>query len=366
MSSSQTHSAQTGQPWLRRFVYLLALATLFLIFMGGQVKSHEAGLAVPDWPTTYGENMFTFHPSKWVGGIWHEHTHRLVASTIGFMTVILVVWLFLKESRKWVRTLGYFALGAVIVQGLLGGLTVYLLLPAWVSISHGILAQTFFLMVLLLAYAQTDEWFTRQQHKEREQSSPVGIAAFVMLAVVFFQLILGALLRHTESGLALPDFPTMAGQWIPIFTQDSVNWVNDWRQDYTFDSWEVLPAVSVSQLWIHFVHRLGAVVVSVSLIWLVVRVFKQKEQFPAVWKMTIGLCGLVVIQIALGIVTVLSHRVPLITSFHVVTGAATLGTCWLLALRAWPVTLWDESTEPDEKIGASASTSETVSEAFTK
>jgi cytochrome c oxidase assembly protein subunit 15 len=355
-----------GQPWLRRFIYLLALATLFLIFMGGQVKSHEAGLAVPDWPTTYGENMFTFHPSKWVGGIWHEHTHRLVASIIGFMTVVLVVWLQMKEPRKWVRSLGWFALGAVIAQGLLGGLTVYLLLPAWVSISHGILAQTFFLMVLLLAYAQSKEWFNRQQNKEKEQTSPAGKVAFIMLAVVFVQLVLGALLRHTESGLALPDFPTMAGQWFPFFNQESVNWVNDWRMDYTFDKALVLENVTLAQLWIHFVHRLGAFVVLAALIWLIVCVYNQRQHSPLVWNTTLGLSGLIWLQIVLGIITVLSHRVPLITSFHVVTGAATLGVCWLLALRTWPVRIWDESTDAQASDNASASTSDTVSEVFTR
>jgi len=363
MSTSEIHSARTDQPWLRWFTYLLALATLFLIFMGGQVKSNDAGLAVPDWPTTFGENMFTFHYSKWVGGIMHEHTHRLVASAIGFLTIILACWLYIKEPRKWVRTLGYFALVAVIAQGLLGGLTVILLLPAWVSISHGILAQTFFLMLLLLAYTQSKEWTLRQEKKEQEQSNPLSKIAFFMLAVVYLQLFLGALLRHTESGLALPDFPMMAGQWVPFFNQESLNWVNDWRFNFTLDTGHILEEVTLSQLWIHFVHRLGACAVLATLVWLVIKVFKARQDVPTVWRTSVALSGMIAIQIFLGIITVISHRVPMITSLHVVTGAATLGVCWVLALRTWPITIWDDSAE---SIEPSALSTESVSEAFTK
>jgi len=92
--------------WLHRFALLTAAATLFLIWMGGLVTSHGAGMAVPDWPTTYGYNLFFFPSSKWVGGIFYEHTHRLVATGIGFLTVILAVWLWLRKERRWMRSWG--------------------------------------------------------------------------------------------------------------------------------------------------------------------------------------------------------------------------------------------------------------------
>jgi cytochrome c oxidase assembly protein subunit 15 len=89
-----------------------------LILTGALVTSHDAGLSVPDWPTSYGENMFLFPPSLWIGPIFYEHVHRLIASGVGALTVILAVWIGWVDGRRWVRWLGYAALGAVIVQGL--------------------------------------------------------------------------------------------------------------------------------------------------------------------------------------------------------------------------------------------------------
>src|SRR5664279_3991408 len=117
-------SSARSTTWLNRFAWLTCIATLFLICSGGMVTSKGVGLAVPDWPTTFGYNMFLFPVSKWVGGIFFEHTHRLIASTVGFLTIILTVWLCLDEERPWVRRLGFIALAAVILQGVLGGLRV--------------------------------------------------------------------------------------------------------------------------------------------------------------------------------------------------------------------------------------------------
>src|ERR687884_693960 len=109
---------------LHRFVLFTACCTACLIFIGGLVTSTESGLSVPDWPTTYGWNMFTFPYSKWVGGIFFEHGHRLMASFVGFLTVVLTIWMWIKEQRPWVRWLSTAALAAVILQGVVGGLTV--------------------------------------------------------------------------------------------------------------------------------------------------------------------------------------------------------------------------------------------------
>src|ERR1044072_2216458 len=108
---------------LHRFSQFLVACTVILILAGSLVTSHGAGLSVPDWPTSYGWNMFTFPPSMWVADIWYEHGPRLVASTVGFLTIILAVWLWMAETRRrWLRWLGVIALAAVIAQGLLGGL----------------------------------------------------------------------------------------------------------------------------------------------------------------------------------------------------------------------------------------------------
>src|SRR5207302_3228 len=143
--SSYTMSHQpSAMTLLHRFAKVVVACTVLLILAGSLVTSHDAGLSVPDWPTSYGWNMFTFPPSMWVANIFYEHGHRLIASTVGFLTIILAVWLWLAESRRWLRWLGVAALGAVIAQGVLGGLTVLFFLPPAVSTAHAGLAEIFF------------------------------------------------------------------------------------------------------------------------------------------------------------------------------------------------------------------------------
>src|SRR4051794_35034949 len=144
--------------WHHRYATLVAACTVLLIAAGGMVTSTGSGLSVPDWPTTYGWTMFSFPMNKWVGGIFYEHGHRLIASTVGFLTIILAVWVGRVEPRRWVRRLGYAALGAVILQGLLGGITVLLFLPAPISIGHAALAQLFFCITLSLAVFTSPGW----------------------------------------------------------------------------------------------------------------------------------------------------------------------------------------------------------------
>src|ERR1700752_4504136 len=143
---------------LHKFATFVAGGTVLLLLAGSLVTSTASGLSVPDWPTTYGWNMFTFPYSKWVGGIFYEHGHRLLASFVGFLTVVLTVWMWAKEKRAWVRWLSTAALGAVILQGVLGGLTVIFLLPAWISTLHAFLAQRFFCTVIALAVFTSPGW----------------------------------------------------------------------------------------------------------------------------------------------------------------------------------------------------------------
>src|SRR6478752_842322 len=109
-------SRSVDNPWLNRFACLTAVVTLVLVGIGGLVTSHGAGMAVPDWPNTYGYNMFFFPISKWMGGIFYEHSHRLIASGVGFLTTILAVWLFGYKSRKLLRGIGivFFVIGIVL------------------------------------------------------------------------------------------------------------------------------------------------------------------------------------------------------------------------------------------------------------
>src|SRR3989440_12903204 len=156
--------------WLNRFAWLTCIATLLLICSGGMVTSKGVGLAVPDWPTTFGYNMFLFPVSKWVGGILFEHTHRLIASAVGVLTIILAVWLWRIESPRWLRNLGFACLGSVILQGVLGGLRV-MMLKDEIGIFHACLAQGFFAMLIVITLATSRGW---QQISAQAVSSRVA------------------------------------------------------------------------------------------------------------------------------------------------------------------------------------------------
>src|SRR5688500_11679381 len=143
----------TPPVWLRRFTKLVATCTLFLIFAGAMVTSTGSGLAVPDWPLSYGMLM-----PPMVAGIFYEHGHRMIATTVGFLTIIQAIWLQRREPKRFVRILGWAALGAVITQGLRGGLTVIFLLPTVVSVSYAALAEVFFCISISSAFF-TSAWY---------------------------------------------------------------------------------------------------------------------------------------------------------------------------------------------------------------
>src|SRR2546426_1954972 len=176
---------------LHRFAWLTAAATYLLIVAGASVTSNRAGLAVPDWPTTYGHFMFSFPLSKWVGNIFWEHGHRLIASTVGILTIILAVWLVRREPRRWVRGLGIGALAAVIAQGVLGGLTVRYLLPPSISIAHAALAQAFFCMTITLAMATSPKWREAAPAVEAAGAGTLRLLAVATTGAIYLQLILG-------------------------------------------------------------------------------------------------------------------------------------------------------------------------------
>src|SRR5271168_1958909 len=162
---------------LHGFAVLTAVATFLLLGAGGLVTSHEAGMSVPDWPNSYGYNMFLFPPSKWIGGIFYEHTHRLWATVVGLMTTVLAVWLWLKDSRKWMKWLGVAAFLLVVAQGVLGGLRVTLNMDN-LGIFHGVVAQTFFALICAIALFTSHSWqklMARKKNVEKIVFVPRGL-----------------------------------------------------------------------------------------------------------------------------------------------------------------------------------------------
>src|SRR6188474_3258720 len=188
----------------RLYTRLVALSTALLIFAGGLVTSTGSGLSVPDWPNTYGWSMFTFPLEKMVGGIRYEHSHRLIASTVGFLILVLAIWLWRAEPRRWVQRLGYLALAAVVTQGILGGITVLWYLPDAISIAHASLAQIVFCLTVTIALVTSPGW-QRGYAAGLPDDRTLQKVAIATTATIYLQVLLGATMRHTDAGLAIPD-----------------------------------------------------------------------------------------------------------------------------------------------------------------
>lgn len=176
---------------LHRYIQVLAFITFLLVIAGGLVTSTGSGLAVPDWPLSYGTIM-----PPMVGGIRYEHTHRIIASFVGLMTLGLTIWTLLIEKRRWVRGLAITAFGAVVLQGILGGLTVLYLLPAPISIFHACLAQTFLALIVSLGFITSREWTAAAPRPA--DLSKLKRLLFLSAGFIYLQLILGAAIRHTH------------------------------------------------------------------------------------------------------------------------------------------------------------------------
>ena len=293
---------------LHRFATFVAGCTVLLVLAGSLVTSTASGLSVPDWPTTYGWNMFTFPPSHWVGGILYEHGHRLIASTVGFLTIILAAWLWRADPRRWMKWLGLAALGAVVAQGVLGGVTVLFFLPAAISTAHAALAEIFFCLTVAIALFTSPGWI--------RGDSAVGVddrvlrnVATTTTVLICAQILIGATMRHTGAGLAIPDFPLMFGHLIPTH-------------------WD--PKIAI-----HFAHRVGALVVTLAAVATSTRVVYHHRDRRELTRPAALIVGLVAVQITLGALTVLSRRDVSINSAHVVVGALVLATSLVVTLRSW-------------------------------
>ena len=187
-------------PWLHRLARLTAGATFLLIVIGGIVTSTDSGLAVPDWPTTFGYNMFLYPLSEMVGGILYEHSHRLMGSLVGILTVGLFVFILAKDSRKWLKWLGLAALIAVIVQGVLGGLRVTQINRNF-AIVHACLAQAFFALLCGIAWFTSRDWLQDRNESTIAASQKLRRLSLITTCLIYAQLIFGAVLRHTGSRL---------------------------------------------------------------------------------------------------------------------------------------------------------------------
>ena len=302
---------------LNRFAILVACATFFLIIAGALVTSNDAGLATPDWPLSNGQVF-----PKMVGNLFWEHGHRMVATTVGILTIVLLIYILRKEKRSWVRKLGFFALLAVVAQGLLGGLTVKLMLPLAVSSAHATLAQLFFCTTVSIAVFTSRSWIEAKPIEEEKGNLPLRYLCSGALVTIFLQLILGATLRHSAT-------------------------------------WDQHPPVELI-----LAHIGGAVAVTLMLGSTSLSVLRRHPDTRFLTRPAIVALVLLVIQLGLGIAAYMARLAspndpqPLnpmisITVAHVACGALVFVTTIILTLRTYRVLPADDSeaswaTRPQE------------------
>jgi len=291
---------------LHRFAMLAAGATFCLIFVGGLVTSTGSALAVPDWPLAFGKLI-----PAWQGGIRFEFGHRVVAAIVVALTLILMGWAYLVEPRKWVRTTIMAAFGLIIVQAILGGITVLFELPLPIAVAHAGTAQAFFCLMVSIAIFTNPRWSRTAHREEAPARIALAMLAGVTTAVIYLQILVGAVMRHLGAGLVIPDFPLAFGQLIPPY-------------------WDEYIAVN-------FAHRCGAVVVTIMVVWTVARVLRTHRDEAELRRPALGLILLLVMQICLGALTIWTGRAVIPTTSHVLIGAAVLATSLTITLRAYHV-----------------------------
>ncbi len=354
---------------LMRFAFLTAAMTFFLVWVGGLVTSHEAGMAVPDWPNTFGYNMFFFPISKWMGGIFYEHTHRLIATVVGMLSTVLALWLNGNKSRpvlRWggaalavlglviwlsypiyrgagiqvggagaaffvasffwpacapasarLRKLGWLAFGLVVVQGVLGGLRVTQISPQ-LGIVHGTVAQLFFLLTACIAFALTQYWKRLPEGSDRDFG---GFTLLVLLttAAVVCQLVLGATMRHQHAGLAIPDFPLAYGKIWPPTDAQSIASYNQSRIEV-----QGYEPITAFQVWLQMVHRIAACGILIAVIVVARKAVRQFGSRHRLSRWALAWLGIVIAQVCLGATTIWTGKSADIATLHVAFGALTL------------------------------------------
>jgi len=374
MSDSKYH------PALHWFAVLTAIAALLLIALGGLVTSKGVGMAVPDWPNTYGYNMFFFPVSQWVGGIFYEHTHRLVASAVGLLTSILALWLYGRNSRNlmrwlglillflgiltlvvarhrwtdalvlgftglalvgaskvwptcdpevcWLRRLGVIAFFAVVTQGILGGLRVTAIKDE-LGIFHGTLAQLFFALLCAIALFTSRRWQRSvPATPEKPASSPRTRIYFIAAtALILMQLIIGATMRHQHAGLAIPDFPTAYGRAWPQTDPSSIERYNQQRL-------EVMDAKPITgfQVQLQMAHRLTALLILAAVMFCASRAVRRLGWSDLRTRLSLAWLGLILGQVTLGAWTIWSNKAADIATAHVILGTLSLATGIILCI----------------------------------
>lgn len=367
-------SATAYKPWLHRFAVFTALATLGLVGMGGLVTSHGVGMAVPDWPTSYGYNMFALPISTWLtGGIFHEHTHRLWASLVGVLVVALTRWLGGKKSQLpllfiglaeillglallrlgadwkgaghflsgiggvvllaglvWTKNhaapdrlpmLIWIAFGLVQLQGLLGGLRVVLdagvfagvRLGTILGIFHGCLGQLFLALMAVMALMTSRWWRAPSAQLTSFRARPWFVAATTL---IFLQLLLGATMRHQHAGLSIPDFPLAYGKIWPDMSSAAVAEYNLKRLEVT-----AMNPITAFQIELQLAHRVVALLILAVVgrcVWL--------AHDRAVKRLAQCWLGLILVQVALGAWTIWSNKAADVATGHVLVGALSLVT----------------------------------------
>ena len=290
------------------------------------MTSKGVGLAVPDWPTTFGYNMFLFPVSKWIGGVLFEHTHRLIASTVGFLTIILAIWLWRAEDRQTVKTLGLIAVAGVILQGILGGLRVTMLKDQ-IGIFHACLAQAFLGLIVLIAIVTTNFWRTSAVSNIDRRIKTVAIITTI---AIYVQLALGATMRHQHKDLSILDFPTACGAWIPDTSAEALAKINAWRDMHA------LSDVDAFQIWLQMAHRLLAVVIGVLVIVLCARIWRGAREIGALRRLSIWWVILFFVQFTLGAWVIWSNKAADVATTHVAVGAIMLSfgvSAWAISWR---------------------------------
>ncbi|MDX2111823.1 MAG: COX15/CtaA family protein [Verrucomicrobiota bacterium] len=278
------------------------IGTLLLIYTGGYTTSIMAGMVFGDWPLSNG----SLNPEGWTENqaMLAEHSHRLMGMTIGFMIIGLVFALWKWESRPWVRKLGWFALGLVIAQGLLGGARVLKNSTEYAAM-HGCLAQIFLCLLVTIALVQTRFW-----HRLMETTSRTGTPlqrklyrwGHIITGMIFVQLVLGAILRHKGVGLAIPTFPlNPEGTLIP-------------------QVWNVGIALN-------FAHRAMALLISLKLIWWVIKIYGAPIA-TGIKVLAVLVFFILFMQVGLGMSVIYSQRLPVPTTLHVLNGAILLSMSW--------------------------------------
>jgi cytochrome c oxidase assembly protein subunit 15 len=284
-----------------RLAVITAGATWFLLIAGALVTSTGSGLSVPDWPLSYGQWM-----PPMIGGVLFEHGHRMVAGCVALLTIFLAFTFSHTESRPWVRVLSFGAVGLVLLQATLGGLTVLLRLPPAISVSHAMLGQTFFCLVTILACVTSPAWAPGVPGSRPGDRGLFNFSVFISL-LFFVQLFLGASVRHLHGGLSIPDFPTVYGGFLPPV----------WNPQIAF----------------HFAHRMTAYLLCVLVLVMAFKILSRERTDRIRIFLVVLWIGFIAIQIQLGALTIWLRRPVVVTAGHLAVGALCLVVSVVLSFR---------------------------------